>query len=148
MTVISSLLTLARRRRAMRKRSAIEQYKIGKRVGSIDGESPSVDLNGLTVKLSVVFTDHRIGIDLNHRLGRCLFRTGDAGLQAIRQIVLIQNVDDGIAYPCQVADGVVEKCRRLIPDFTSCRWTDFTDKSIECIVIKSNRLSIAIGSRN
>ena len=132
----------------MRKRSAIEQHKIGERVGSIDGESPSVDLNRLTVKLPVVFTDYRIGIDLNHRLGRCLFRTGDAGLQAIRQIVLIQNVDDGIAYPRQVADGVVEKCRGLIPDFTSRRWTDLTDKTIERIVIKSNRLSIAIGSRN
>src|SRR5438132_10721044 len=126
----------------MRKRSAIEQYKVGERVGSVDGEGRSVDLNRATFELPVTFTDHRIGIDLNHRLGRCLFGTGDAGLQAIRQVVLIQNVDDGIAYPHQITDGVVEECRGLIPDFTSRRWTDLTGKTIERIVIKSDRLSI------
>ena len=132
----------------MRKRSAIEQHKVGERVDSVDGEGASVDLNRPSFKLPVIFTDHRIDIDLNHRLGRCLFGTGDTGLQAIRQIVLIQDVDDRITYPRQVADGVVEKCRGLIPDFTSRRWTDFTGKTIERIVIKSNRLSIAIGSRS
>ena len=120
----------------MRKRSAIEQHKVGEGVGSIDGEGPSVDLNRAAFKLPVTFTDHRIGIDLNHRLGRCLFGTGDAGLQAIRRIVLIQNVDDGITYPRQVADGVVEECRGLIPDFTNRRWTDLTGKTIERIVVK------------
>ena len=120
----------------MRKRSAIEQHEVGERVGSVDGEGPSVDLDRATFKLPVTFTDHRIGIDLNHRLGSCLFGTRDARLQAIRRIVLIQNVDDGIAYPRQVADGVVEECRDLITDFDSRRWKDFTDKSIECIVVK------------
>ena len=130
----------------MRKRSAIEQHKVGERVGSVDGEGPSVDLNRATFKLPVIFTDHRIGVDLNDRLSCRLFRTGHAGLQAIRQIVLIQNVDDGIAYPRQVADGVVEECRGLIPDFTNRRWTGLTGKTIERVVIKSDRLTIAIGS--